>query len=514
MGNKPTVLLILDGFGVAKDKEVSAIEGYSPYIKELMEEYPWAEGSASGFDVGLPEGQMGNSEVGHLNIGAGRVVDQPLVKITKQIMDGAFFDNKTLIRAIDNCKDKDTNLHIYGLLSDGGVHSHINHLFALLELAKKQNFDRVYVHAFLDGRDTQPKSGKHYLEQLEEKMKEIGVGKIASISGRYYAMDRDNRWDRIKLAYQTLTLANGKRANSAISAIEESYLNGVTDEFVEPTAICEGEKPISVISDNDSIIFFNFRPDRARQITSAFCNEDFNGFDREKVLEGINYVCFSECDTNILNKKVAFPQEDVIVNNLSEYLSKNGLKQLHIAETEKYAHVTFFFNGGIEKEYPGEDRILVPSPKVATYDLKPEMSVYEVTEKLIEALEEDEYDFIVCNFANCDMVGHTGIMDATRKAVAAVDECTRNIVEKVIKLDGQMFICADHGNCEEMLTKDGNPQTSHTTNKVPFILINYRRDVKLREGGKLGDVAPTLLEMMGLDMPQEMTGESLLVEYI
>ena len=444
MGSKPTVLLILDGYGIAKDKTVSAIEGHSPEIAKLMEEYPWNLGEASGFDVGLPEGQMGNSEVGHLNMGAGRVVDQPLVKITKTIRDESFYNNEVLLNAIRNAKEKNSNLHLYGLLSDGGVHSHIEHLYGLLEMAKREEFDRVYVHAFLDGRDVAPTSGKGFIKALEDKINEIVVGKIASIGGRYYVMDRDNRWERVELAYDMLTLGEGRKADSALSAIETSYDEGTTDEFVIPTAIYEDENPVATINDNDSIIFFNFRPDRAREITRALLASDFDGFERKKIVNDLYYVNFAECDVNITNKYIAFPQEDKLENTLAEYLSKQGLKQLHIAETEKYAHVTFFFNGGVEKEVPGEDRILVPSPKVATYDMKPEMSVYEVTEKLLEALDSDEYDFVVCNFANGDMVGHTGIMEAAQKAVEAIDECTKKIVDKVVEMDGQMFICADH----------------------------------------------------------------------
>ena len=513
MGNKPTVLLILDGYGIAKDPSVSAIEGHSPNIKKLMEEYPWAEGEASGFDVGLPEGQMGNSEVGHLNMGAGRVVDQPLVKITKKVRDGSFFENEVLLGAIENCKKYDSNLHIYGLLSDGGVHSHTEHMYAAVELAKRHGLSKVYVHAFLDGRDVPPTSGKEYLETLKNKLNEMGVGKIATIGGRYYVMDRDTNWDRVEKAYDAFTLGEGVQALDAVDAISKSYDDGVTDEFVLPTVLTEDGHPVATIDDNDSIIFFNFRPDRAREITRAFVTDDFSGFERKKKVNNLYYVNYAECDASITNKHVAFPQEEKMENTLSEYLSKQGLKQLHIAETEKYAHVTFFFNGGIEDEVEGEDRILVASPKVATYDLQPEMSVYEVTDKLLDALDSDKYDFVVCNFANGDMVGHTGIMEAAQKAVEAIDECAMKVVNKVIEKNGQMFICADHGNCDIMVTPEGAPHTAHTTNKVPFIIVNYRKDIKVREGGKLGDIAPTILEMMGITIPEEMTGESL-IEHI
>lgn len=513
MGSKPTVLLILDGYGIAKDKTVSAIEGHSPNIKKLMEEYPWAEGEASGFDVGLPEGQMGNSEVGHLNMGAGRVVDQPLVKITKKVRDGSFFNNEVLLGAIDHVKNNNSQLHIYGLLSDGGVHSHTEHLFAMIDLAKNSGVEKIFIHPFLDGRDVPPTSGKEYLEKLQAKLNEIGAGKIATIGGRYYVMDRDTNWDRVEKAYNAMLLGEGVMSDNAIDAISKSYDDGVTDEFVIPTVITQNGNPIATINDNDAIVFFNFRPDRQREITRAILTDDFNGFDRKKKLNNIYYVNFAECDVTITNKHIAFPQEEKMENTLSEYLSKQGLKQLHIAETEKYAHVTFFFNGGIEEEVEGEDRILVASPKVATYDLKPEMSVYEVTDKLLDALDSDKYDFVVCNFANGDMVGHTGIMEAAQKAVEAIDECCMKVVNKVIEKDGQMFICADHGNCDIMTTPEGAPHTAHTTNKVPFIIVNYRKDIKVREGGKLGDIAPTILEMMGITVPSEMTGESL-IEHI
>lgn len=510
MAKKPTLLLILDGYGIAKNPEVSAIEGNNPYVKSLMENYPFAEGEASGFDVGLPEGQFGNSEVGHLNMGAGRVIDQPLVKITKGVRDGSFYDNKVLKEAMNHAKENNSNLHLYGLCSNGGVHSHIEHLYALLEMAKREGLEKVFVHVFLDGRDVPPKSGIDFIASLEDKIKEIGVGKIASIGGRYYVMDRDNRWDRVELAYNMMTLGEGKEDTSALNAISASYEEGVTDEFVVPTCIKENGEPVATINDNDAIIFYNFRSDRAREITRALLTDDFDGFERKKKVNNLYYALFCECDTTITNKKIVFPQEDTIDNTLSVYLSSLGLKQLHIAETEKYAHVTFFFNGGVEAQVEGEDRILVPSPKVATYDLQPEMSIYEVTDKLLAAIDEGKYDFIVCNFANGDMVGHTGIMEAAQKAVRCIDECVEKVVNKIKEVDGQMFLCADHGNCDIMVAEDGTPHTQHTTNKVPFVIINYDDSIKIKEGGKLGDIAPTILTMMGVPIPEGMSGNVLI----
>ena len=430
MSKKPVVLMVLDGYGLSDHKEGNAIAmANTPVMDKLMAECPFVKGAASGLAVGLPDGQMGNSEVGHMNIGAGRIIYQDLTRITKAIADGDFFKNKVLLSAIENCKKNDSDLHLWGLLSDGGVHSHIEHLYGLLELCKKENFDRVYVHAFLDGRDTPPASGKDYIEQLLAKMKEIGVGKIASLSGRYYAMDRDNNWDRVQKAYDSLTKGEGVKATCPVKAMEESYANDVTDEFVLPTVITnEDGTPVSVVKDNDSVIFFNFRPDRAREITRAFCDDDFKGFDRPKRLE-LTYVCFSDYDPTIPNKLVAFHKISV-TNTFGEWLAANNMKQARIAETEKYAHVTFFFNGGVEKPNEGEDRILVNSPKdVATYDLKPQMSAYEVCDRLVEAIHSRKYDVIVINFANPDMVGHTGVESAAIKAVEVVDECVGKAVE-------------------------------------------------------------------------------------
>ncbi len=512
MGNKPTVLLILDGYGLTKNPERSAIYGNAPYIDQLMRDYPFAEGDASGLPVGLPEGLMGNSEVGHMNMGAGRTIDQSIVRISKEIRSGQFFENEAMNKAIDDCIQKNSNLHLYGLLSDGGVHTLNMHLYAILELAKKRGFDRVYIHCFMDGRDTAPTSGIGYIRELEEKIEEIGVGKIAGLIGRYYAMDRDKKWDRIERAYKNLVLGEGTSVTDCKEALQDFYHQGITDEFMEPITVLEDGK-VNVIKDHDSVVFFNFRYDRAREISRVFCDVEFTEFDASARPKDLTYVCFTECDVTIPNKLVAFPEEEVIKNTMAEYLSKLGLKQLHIAETEKYAHVTFYFNGGIEKPYEGEDRILIPSPKVATFDLKPEMSIDEITQNVVEQIERDFYDFIVINFANPDMIGHTGIMEAAVKAIQAVDACTKKVVEKVIGAGGQIFICADHGNAEEMFNDKGEVVTSHTTNKVPFILVNDWKDIKLRENGKLGDIAPTLLEMMGIPLPPEMTGASL-IEHI
>ena len=512
MSKKPTVLMILDGYGLNEKTEANAVaEAKTPVMDGLMKEYPFVKGYASGLSVGLPDGQMGNSEVGHLNMGAGRIVYQDLTKITKMIEDGDFFENPELLRACENVKANGSALHLYGLLSDGGVHSHITHLYGLLELAKKQGIENVYVHCFLDGRDTPPASGKGYVEALEAKMKEIGVGKVATVMGRYYAMDRDNRWDRVELAYKAMVNGEGVTADSATEAIQNSYDNDKTDEFVLPAVVMDNGAPVATIKENDSIIFFNFRPDRAREITRTFCVDDFDGFDRGERVK-TTYVCFTEYDVTILNKTVAFPKTE-IHNTFGEFLAANHLKQARIAETEKYAHVTFFFNGGVEEPNEGEDRILVKSPKVATYDLQPEMSAYTVCDKLCEAIRSDKYDVIIINFANPDMVGHTGVEDAAIKAVEAVDACVGKAVEAIKEVDGQMFICADHGNAEQLVDyQTGNPFTAHTTNPVPFILVNADPAYKLRENGVLADIAPTLIELMGLEKPEEMTGTSLLVK--
>ena len=511
MSKKPTVLMILDGYGLSDKTEGNAVAlAKTPVMDALEKEYPFVKGYASGLAVGLPEGQMGNSEVGHLNMGAGRIVYQELTRITKEIQDGDFFKNEELLAAVENCKAHDSALHLYGLLSDGGVHSHNTHLYALLQMAKDHGLKKVYVHCFLDGRDTPPASGKDYIEQLLDKMKEIGVGEVASVMGRYYVMDRDNRWDRVEKAYRAMTAGEGETAVCPLCAVSASYDKEVTDEFVVPTAIVKDGKPVATVQDNDSIIFYNFRPDRAREITRAFCADEFDGFPREKRIN-VKYVCFTEYDVTIPNKSVAFKKVEV-TNTFGEYLAAHHMTQARIAETEKYAHVTFFFNGGVEAPNEGEDRILVKSPKVATYDLKPEMSAYEVCDKLVDAITGGKYDVIIVNFANPDMVGHTGIIEAAVKAVEAVDECVGRAVEAIKKVDGQMFICADHGNCEQLIDeKTGEPFTAHTTNPVPFLLVNYDPAYTLRDGGCLADIVPTMIEMMGMEQPKEMTGKSLLV---
>ena len=513
MSKRPTVLMILDGYGLNDREEGNAIkQAKTPVMDRLMAEYPFVKGYASGMAVGLPDGQMGNSEVGHLNMGAGRIVYQELTRISKEIADGDFFQNPALLAAIENCKKNDSALHLYGLLSDGGVHSHITHLFGLLELAKRNGLEKVFVHAFLDGRDTAPTSGKGFMEELEAKMVELGVGRIASVMGRYYVMDRDNRWDRVEKAYSALVYGEGILTENAIEAVAESYEKDVTDEFVVPTVVTKNGAPIGTIRENDSIIFYNFRPDRAREISRAFCCDDFAGFERRYGRFPLTYVCFSDYDPTIPNKLVAF--EKIHLNNtFGEYLAAHHMTQARIAETEKYAHVTFFFNGGVEKPNEGEDRILVNSPKVATYDLQPEMSAYQVADKLVEAITSGKYDVIIINFANPDMVGHTGVLPAAVKAIETVDECVGKAVDALLSVDGQMFICADHGNAEQLIdyeTKE--PFTAHTTNPVPFLLINYDKDYTLREGGCLADIVPTMIEMMGMEQPAEMTGKSLLIK--
>lgn len=504
--------MILDGYGLNPNMDGNAVaEAKTPVMDSLMKEYPFVKGNASGMAVGLPDGQMGNSEVGHLNMGAGRIVYQELTRITKEIEDGTFFENEELLKAVKNCKENNSDLHFFGLLSDGGVHSHNTHLYGLLELAKRNRLSNVYVHCFLDGRDTPPESGKDFAIALEQKMKEIGIGQIASVMGRYYAMDRDNNYDRVKIAYDAMTKGEGLTAANGPEAIQQSYDKGETDEFVKPTVIVEGGKPLATIKDKDSVVFFNFRPDRAREITRSFCDDDFKGFDRGDRID-TTFVCFSDYDPTIPNKTVAFPK--VAVNNtFGEWLAANGMTQARIAETEKYAHVTFFFNGGVEEPNEGEDRILVNSPKVATYDLKPEMSAYEVCDKLTEAIRSGNYDVIIINFANPDMVGHTGVEEAAIKAVEAVDECVGKAVEAIKEVDGTMFICADHGNAEQLVDYEtGAPFTAHTTNSVPFILVNYDEAYTLREGGCLADIIPTLIEIMGKEQPAEMTGKSLLIK--
>lgn len=493
----------MDGFGKNESTYGNAIAAAKkPNLDKIVSENPMTFIGASGLDVGLPDGQMGNSEVGHTNIGAGRVVYQELTRITKSIQDGDFFTNEALVGAMENCKKNSSALHLMGLMSDGGVHSHNTHLYGIMELAKRSGVDKVYIHCFMDGRDVPPTSGKDYLAELYEKCDEIGVGEIATVMGRYYAMDRDNRWERVIKAYKAMTEGEGVKFDCACKMMEESYANDVTDEFIVP-AVSEKAVPVK---DNDSIVFFNFRPDRAREITRAFVDPAFSGFEREQ-LKGLYYVCMTQYDATMPNVHVAFKPE-TLENTFGEYISDKGLKQLRIAETEKYAHVTFFFNGGVEKQYPGEDRILVKSPAVATYDLQPEMSAYEVTDKLLAAIDSDKYDAIILNYANCDMVGHTGVFDAAVKAVEAVDTCVGKIVDAVAAKGGVTLITADHGNADKMYEADGSPFTAHTTNPVPFIVVGY--PCELREGGRLCDIAPTMLKIMGLEQPKEMTGVSII----
>ncbi|MDY5896347.1 MAG: 2,3-bisphosphoglycerate-independent phosphoglycerate mutase [Oscillospiraceae bacterium] len=503
MSKRPVLLCIMDGFGKNESTYGNAIAAAKkPNLDKIVSENPMTFIGASGLDVGLPDGQMGNSEVGHTNIGAGRVVYQELTRITKSIQDGDFFTNEALVGAMENCKKNSSALHLMGLMSDGGVHSHNTHLYGIMELAKRSGVDKVYIHCFMDGRDVPPTSGKDYLAELYEKCDEIGVGEIATVMGRYYAMDRDNRWERVVKAYKAMTEGEGVKFDCACKMMEESYANDVTDEFIVP-AVSEKAVPVK---DNDSIVFFNFRPDRAREITRAFVDPAFSGFEREQ-LKGLYYVCMTQYDATMPNVHVAFKPE-TLENTFGEYISDKGLKQLRIAETEKYAHVTFFFNGGVEKQYPGEDRILVKSPAVATYDLQPEMSAYEVTDKLLAAIDSDKYDAIILNYANCDMVGHTGVFDAAVKAVEAVDTCVGKIVDAVAAKGGVTLITADHGNADKMYEADGSPFTAHTTNPVPFIVVGY--PCELREGGRLCDIAPTMLKIMGLEQPKEMTGVSII----
>ena len=506
MNKNLTMLMILDGFGINNNKEGNSIElANTPVIDKLFKQNPNTTIRTSGLDVGLPEGQMGNSEVGHTNIGAGRIVYQELTRITKNIEDGDFFSIPELVSAIENCKKHNSKLHIMGLLSDGGVHSHTRHLYALLELAKRKDFEDVYVHCFLDGRDTPPASGENFIAELEQKMAEKGVGKIASISGRFYAMDRDKRWERVQKAYDALVNGVGEKYASATQAIEESYQKEIFDEFVLPTLICNGDEPIATISENDSVIFFNYRPDRAREITRSLVDKEFTGF--ERTYFPLYYVCFTNYDETIENVNIVF-KKDEIKNTFGEIVANKGLTQLRIAETEKYAHVTFFFNGGEEKQYNGEDRILVPSPKVETYDLQPEMSAVEVTDKVVEAIESQKYDTIILNYANPDMVGHTGNLEAAVKAIETVDTCVGRVIEALEKVNGVALITADHGNSEQMIDyTTGEPHTAHTTNVVPLILVG--KHAKLKEG-RLADLAPTMLEIMGIEKPAEMTGETLI----
>lgn len=508
-----TALLILDGFGYRKEKEGNAIktDGVAN-IKALWDSYPHTLLQASGMDVGLPAGQMGNSEVGHLNIGAGRIVYQEFTRISKSIDDGEFFQNPAFLGAVENCKKHDSALHLMGLCSDGGVHSHLTHLYALVKLAKDHGLEKVFVHCFMDGRDVPPTSGKGYVEQVDAKLKELGVGRIATVMGRYYAMDRDNRFERVEKAYAALTYGEGLTASSAAEAMQQSYDAGVTDEFVVPTVVLTDGKPTATIQAQDSVIFYNFRPDRAREISRAYIFEDFDGFERKNGFFPLYYVSMTQYDKTFEGHlQIAFKPQSMH-NTLGEYLAKMGKTQLRIAETEKYAHVTFFFNGGVEAPNEGEDRALIASPKVATYDLKPEMSAYEVTDEAVRRIESGKYDVMILNFANCDMVGHTGVMDAAVAAVHAVDSCVRMVVEAIQKTGGRCIITADHGNAEYMWDEKAQvPFTAHTTNPVPCILVDdSRKSVELREGGRLCDLAPTLLDLMELPVPQEMTGKTLI----
>ena len=505
MNKTPTTLIIMDGFGLRAEASGNAIRtAATPRLDQFFQDFAHTELSASGLDVGLPDGQMGNSEVGHTNIGAGRVVFQDLPRITKSIADGDFFQNPAYLHAMDQCLQNDTSLHLMGLLSDGGVHSHLDHLFALLRMAKEKGLTKVFIHAFLDGRDVSPTSGADFVARTVEACREIGVGRIATVMGRYYAMDRDKRWDRVEQAYDAMVYGEGATFNPVpVAAVKDSYAAGVTDEFVEPV-VCDSE---GTISDNDSVIFFNFRPDRAREITRALVDPNFDGFTRQYF--PLTFVCNTEYDATMPNVEVAFPRASVR-NGLGEYLSQMGMTQLRIAETEKYAHVTFFFNGGSETVFPGEDRVLVASPKVATYDLQPEMSAQEVADKCVERIESGAYDVIILNFANCDMVGHTGVFDAAVKAVETVDTCVGQVVDATLKMGGIAMITADHGNAEQMTEPDGSPMTAHTTNPVPFILCGA--GTELRSGGRLADIAPTILDVMGLACPPEMDGKTLIVK--
>ncbi len=501
---KPLLLMILDGFGIGKHDNTNAIfNAKKPNIDKLFSSNPITQIGASGMDVGLPDGQMGNSEVGHTNIGAGRIVYQELTRITKTINEDKLKDNEAIVGAMDSALKNGTALHLMGLLSSGGVHSHNTHLYGILKLAKQKGLDKVYIHAFLDGRDVPPSSAAEFVEECMKETEKIGVGKIATVMGRYYAMDRDNRWNRVEKAYAAMVYGEGVEADCPVCAVKNSYAQEVTDEFVVPAVIKGG----ATIKPNDSVIFYNFRPDRAREITRALVDPDFKGFERKNGFFPLNYVCMTQYDATMPNVEVAFKPQ-TLENTLGEYISNLGMEQLRIAETEKYAHVTFFFNGGVEKQYPGEDRILVKSPAVATYDLQPEMSAYEVTDKLVPAIKSGKYDMIILNFANCDMVGHTGVFEAAVKAVEAVDTCVGKVIDAVKEMDGVALITADHGNADKMIDDDGEPFTAHTTNPVPFCVVGY--DCELREGGRLADIAPTMLQIMNLPQPKEMDGKSLI----
>ena len=502
---KPVVLMIMDGFGLNPDAYGNAIKAAkTPHLTRLFAENPFTKIGASGMDVGLPDGQMGNSEVGHTNIGAGRVVYQELTRITKAIQDGDFFENPALLKAMENAKKPGAALHLAGLLSDGGVHSHNTHLYGLLQMAKRMGVAKVFVHCLMDGRDVPPTSGKGFVEELQAKMQQIGVGRIATVMGRYYAMDRDNRWERVEKAYAAMVYGEGVQNPDPAAAMADSYAADVTDEFVVPV-VCDKEGRIKA---GDSVVFFNFRPDRAREITRTLVDPDFTGFARREGFFPLVYVCMTQYDATMPGVEVAFRPQS-LTNTLGEYISKQGMTQLRIAETEKYAHVTFFFNGGVEKEFPGEDRVLINSPKVATYDLQPEMSAYPVCDAVVERIRSGKYDMVILNFANCDMVGHTGVFDAAVKAVETVDTCAGRVAEAVLEKNGTLLITADHGNADKMYEPDGSPFTAHTTNLVPFCVVGY--PCSLRESGRLADIAPTMLHIMGLPQPDEMDGRSLIL---
>ena len=505
---KPLTLIIMDGFGINPDTYGNAIKAAkTPNLTKLFAENPYTQIGASGMDVGLPDGQMGNSEVGHTNMGAGRIVYQELTRITKSIQDGDFFENEALKNAMAAAAKPGAALHLMGLLSSGGVHSHIDHLVGLLEMAKKNGIEKVFVHCLMDGRDVPPTSGKEFIQQLQAEMARIGVGRIATVAGRYYAMDRDNRWERVEKAYAALVYGEGVQNADPVAAIEASYAADVTDEFVVPV-VCAGKE--GVIKPHDAVVFFNFRPDRAREITRTLVDPDFTGFERKNGFFPLTYVCMTQYDATMPNVQVAFHPQS-LKNTLGQYLSDKGLTQLRIAETEKYAHVTFFFNGGVEKEYPGEDRALIHSPKVATYDLQPEMSAYKVCDEVVERIHSGKYDVIILNYANCDMVGHTGVFEAAEAAVEAVDTCVGKTVAATLEMGGVAMITADHGNADKMYEADGSPFTAHTTNPVPFCVVG--KPCHLRQsGGRLADIAPTMLQVLGLPQPEEMTGKSLIEE--
>ena len=505
MSKAPVALLIMDGFGInPSDYGNAIVAANTPNLDKYFQTCPNTTIGASGEDVGLPDGQMGNSEVGHTNIGAGRIVYQQLVKITKSIREGSFFENPALVAAMQNAKEKGTALHLMGLLSPGGVHSHMTHLYGLCEMAKRFGLSKVYVHAFLDGRDVPPSSAAEYMEEAVAEMNKIGVGKVATVMGRFYAMDRDNAWDRVEKAYAAMVYGEGVNGSDPVQAIKDSYANGVTDEFMLPAVIDKN----GMISKDDSVVFFNFRPDRARQITRAYVDPDFKGFERKQGFFQLHFVCMAQYDATMPNVSVAFPPEELTMT-IGEYLAKCGKTQLRIAETQKYAHVTFFFNGGEERQFDGEDRILIKSPDVETFDMKPEMSAYEVTDAVLQAIADDKFDVIILNYANCDMVGHTGIFDAAKAAVEAVDECIGKVTEAILAKGGKVIITADHGNADKMYEPDGAPFTAHTTFPVPFIVCG--EDCKLRETGVLADIAPTMLRLLGLEQPAEMTGTSMIL---